>query len=149
MATTEPDANPVQGACLCGAVSVTLKDARPEVSVCHCDMCRRWGGGPFLGVSGRVSQPAGHEIAGADALTVYRSSDWAERAFCGRCGSHIYYRYFRGDHYSFTAGLFAGADGFPISEQIFIDEKPSYYSLAEDTETLTGAEVKAKYGIGG
>ena len=36
----------------------------------------------------------------------------------------------------------------PLAEEIFIDEKPGYYAFDAESEKLTGAEVKAKYGIG-
>ena len=140
----EGTASDVKGRCLCGAVTVMLSSAKPQVDVCHCTMCRRWSGGPFLGVSGER-----HQVGGEDALTVFRSSDWAERAFCARCGSNIYFRFVPGDHYSFTAGLFDGAGGFRMKEQIFIDEKPDYYGFAEETPKLTGKQVAEKYGIGG
>ncbi|MBV7257883.1 GFA family protein [Pacificimonas sp. WHA3] len=133
----------LNGNCLCGAVSITLQEVKAEVSVCHCDMCRRWGGSAFMGVSGGAFR-----VKGEDHVTVYTSSDWAERAFCKACGSNLYYRYVPGDHYSFQAGLFSDADALSMSEQIFIDEKPDYYSFADDTPKLTGAEVKAKYGVG-
>lgn len=40
------------GHCLCGGVRIELTDASPRVEICHCAMCRRWGGGPFMGISG-------------------------------------------------------------------------------------------------
>ena len=30
------------------------------------------------------------EFKGADNIAVYASSDWAERAFCKQCGTHLY-----------------------------------------------------------
>ncbi|WP_291972226.1 hypothetical protein [Candidatus Symbiopectobacterium sp.] len=40
-----------KGQCLCGAVTVEVPEACVhEVSVCHCNMCRQWGGGPLLAV---------------------------------------------------------------------------------------------------
>ena len=39
----------MQGSCLCGAVSLKT-NSKTEVEACHCGMCRRWGGGPFLAI---------------------------------------------------------------------------------------------------
>lgn len=133
----------VSGNCLCGAVTVTLEEPKSEVSACHCHMCQRWGGIALLGISG-----TSFTIGGKENISVYKSSDWAERAFCATCGSNLYFRYLPGDHYSFIAGLFEKLDGFRMSEQIFIDEKPAYYSFAENTPKLTGAETMEKYGVG-
>ena len=39
-----------KGSCLCGAVRFTAKNMSKEVGACHCSMCRKWGGGPFMEV---------------------------------------------------------------------------------------------------
>ena len=42
-------------------------------------------------------------------------------------------------------GLFENLEGVVFESQIFIDEKPDYYSFADQTETMTGAEVFAMF----
>lgn len=132
----DPVAEPLEGRCLCRAVTITLTGARPLVDICHCGMCRRWGGGPFGGVAGEA-----FAVAGEENVAVYRSSDWAERAFCARCGSNLWYRLLPADHHSFLAGLFDLPAGFTMWRQIFIDEKPGWYDFAQETPMMTGAEV--------
>lgn len=134
----------VSGQCLCGAVTVRITPPRAEVEVCHCGMCRRWGGGAHLGMP-MVKDP---EIEGEEHIVRYRSSEWAERAFCGKCGTHLYFHYIPGQAYGFTAGLFDDLAGFTMTEEIFIDEKPDYYGFEGDRERLTGPEVMAKFGVG-
>ena len=134
-------ARPIEGHCLCGAVRVRLTPPVPHVEACHCAMCRRWGGGAYLSLRG-VPDP---EIEGAGEIVRYASSDWAERGFCGKCGSHLFYFYKPKRSYSFAAGLFDGLEGFALDEEIFIDEKPAYYDFAGERERLTQAEVIAKY----
>ncbi|HCJ16022.1 MAG TPA: hypothetical protein DHV57_01240, partial [Hyphomonas sp.] len=75
----------------------------------------------------------------------YQSSDWAERAFCKTCGSHLYYHLKFHDHFALSAGLFQEADLSKLSQQIFIDEKAAYYDLANDTPMLTGEEAFAAF----
>ena len=135
------ETRPIEGHCLCGAVRVRMTPPVPHVEACHCTMCRRWGGGAYLSLRG-VPDP---EIEGAEQIVRYASSDWAERGFCGKCGTHLFYFYRPKQSYSFTAGLFDGADGFTLDEEIFIDEKPGYYDFAGERERLTAAEVIAKY----
>ncbi len=129
--------NTLIGQCLCGAVTVEATPKRPHVEACHCVMCRRWGGGAFLGVQ------CGQDVSftGEEHIARYASSDWAERGFCQQCGSNLFYRFMPADTYSLTAGLFAEDDGLTLGEQIFIDEKPCYYDFAQDTPKKTGAEV--------
>lgn len=134
----------LEGQCLCGAVTVRMTLPEPHVDACHCGMCRRWGGSALLSLR-MVADP---EIGGAEHITRYASSQWAERGFCRQCGTHLFFFYKPKASYSFTAGLFGGADGFAMTEEIFIDEKPAYYAFTGTRERLTGAEVKAKFGVG-
>ena len=66
-----------KGHCLCGSVKVNVKNLNQQTGACHCDMCRRWGGGPLMAVD------CGSEVTfeGDDQISVFDSSDWAERGF--------------------------------------------------------------------
>lgn len=140
---TTPQPTKRQGHCLCGAITITAKQAASHVDACHCRMCRRWGGGPFV----EIDCGTDVQIDGAERMTVYSSSEWAERAFCSACGSHLFYRLKDTGEHMVCAGLFDDAtdrDGaLTLRRQVFIDEKPAYYSFAGDSETLTGAELFA------
>ncbi|BCX53412.1 MULTISPECIES: GFA family protein [Comamonas] len=129
----------MQARCLCKAVLVTAPDTH-EVHVCHCSMCRRWGEGPAFTLHG------GTAVQTSGPVTRYASSPWAERAFCSSCGTHLFYRLLASNEHFLSAGLFQDAQGLTLAQQIYIDEKPDYYALANDTPTLTGAEVQALYG---
>jgi len=82
---------------------------------------------------------------GNDGISVFSSSDWAERGFCSKCGSHLFYRLKKEGHYAVPVGLFDDGEQWVFEQQIFIDEKPSFYSFANQTKNLTGAEVFAQY----
>jgi hypothetical protein len=105
-------------------------------------MCQRWTGGPLLAIE------CGSDISfeGEENVAVYDSSDWAERGFCSRCGSHLFYRLKPNDTYVVPAGLFDDSEDLVFQQQIFIDEKPAYYAFANRTKELTGAEVFALFG---
>jgi len=104
-------------------------------------MCRKWGGGPLFAVEceGAVS------FEGAEFISSFESSEWAERGFCKKCGTHLFYRLKQGEFYAIPMGLFDGKDEWKFAEQIFIDQKPAFYSFAEKTKNLTGAEVFAQF----
>lgn len=70
----------------------------------------------------------------------YRSSEWAERGFCPTCGTHLFYHLLPTDEYIVPAGLFQ-SESFQLASQIFIDEKPDFYELKNETPTLTGQQV--------
>ncbi|MBC2776380.1 GFA family protein [Parasphingopyxis marina] len=134
---TEETQPTIAGHCLCGAVTVRTAPPEPHVDACHCGMCRRWGGGAFLSLK-LVTDP---QIDGAGHIARYASSDWAERGFCRECGTHLFFFFKPSNGYSFTPGLFDDAEKFELVEEIFIDEKPAYYSFAGDAAKKTGAEV--------
>lgn len=88
----------------------------------------------------------GTAVQTSGPVTRYASSPWAERAFCSSCGTHLFYRLLANNEHFLSAGLFQDAQGLTLAQQIYIDEKPDYYALANDTPALTGAEVQALYG---
>lgn len=136
-----PTENTKTGSCLCGAVRVSVNTTSTGVGACHCSMCRKWAGGPLLAVE------CGGEVTfeGADNISTYGSSEWAERGFCGRCGSHLFYRLREAGTYAIPFGVFDDGGPWVFDHQIFIDEKPSCYAFANETKNLTGAEVFALY----
>ena len=73
------------GGCLCGAVKFEAEMEDLSFGACHCGMCRRWVGGPFLAKEAETVTVTD----GADELNAYRSSDWAERVSCASCGSRV------------------------------------------------------------
>lgn len=133
----------LKGRCLCGAVSFSVRTENRNVGACHCSMCRRWGGGPLLAVE------CGNDVRfdGIDSISIFNSSDWAERGFCSKCGTHLFYRLKREGRYAFPVGLFDGREEWIFAEQIFMDEKPPFYAFANKTKNLTGAEVFAQYPV--
>jgi hypothetical protein len=128
------------GKCLCGEIKIVAKSVDQNVHVCHCTMCRKWGGGPSMSVS------CGSDVSFSErkSIRVFSSSEWAERGFCSCCGSHIFYRLKENDEYILPVGIFDSDEGFVFDQQIFIDEKPDYYSFANKTKNLTGAMLYAQ-----
>jgi hypothetical protein len=143
MSETETRTETMTGSCLCGAVRFTAHDVPQELSACHCSMCRKWGGGPSFAVHGQGPVTID---AGADALVWYGSSDWAERGFCGTCGSNLFYRV-KGETpmWFIMAGTLDGFTDLAFTSEIFVDEKPGSYAFAGDRPTMTGAEVFALF----
>ena len=76
---------------------------------------------------------------------VIRSSEWAERGFCNKCGSVLFYHVIGNTEYQVSVGLFDDHSKFRMTMQVFIDDKPSYYDLANDTKTMTSEEAFAAY----
>jgi hypothetical protein len=130
-----------KGNCLCGSVEFhgEVADA-PEFGVCHCGMCQKWTGGPAFAIS-----MENVEFTKTGALVWYRSSDWAERGFCGLCGSSLLYR-LTGDPpvYIPYVGCLDLPAGLNLAEHIFVDSKPDYYDFTGNAPRLTGEEFLAR-----
>jgi hypothetical protein len=47
--------------------------------------------------------------------------------------------------YYIPVGIFDNSEGLVFEHQVFIDEKPEYYSFANETKNLTGAELFAQF----
>lgn len=60
-------------------------------SYCHCESCRRTHGAPFVAWTA-VPHEAFRLSRGSDAITEHASSPGVVRAFCGRCGTPLFYR---------------------------------------------------------
>ena len=79
MSGSAPLDRAVTGRCLCGAVAITVSAMYPEVDICHCAMCQRWGGAFYAGVKGEAADVAGEEaiLAAVQAKkTAVDACDW-------------------------------------------------------------------------
>ena len=130
------------GTCLCRAVTISFPLQKDTFDACHCGVCRKWSGGPALTVDGGSNVTFG----GQEFITTFSSSDWAERGFCKRCGTHLFYRLKQSGFHNFPMGLIENTNHLKFHTQIFIDMKPENYAFANKTEQMTQTEVFAKYG---
>lgn len=77
----------LRGQCHCGQISYEMPDQVDHHTLCHCTDCRRCAGAPA--VSWGMIDAADLRIDGEPKR--YRSSEHAERLFCGTCGTGLFY----------------------------------------------------------
>lgn len=129
----------MEGRCLCGEVTIRVSRHKPEVGACHCTLCRRWSGSAYFAF---VAEPRDVVVEGP--VRTFRSSSFAERAFCGTCGSHLWLRDDDGP-YELMPGLFDDADSFPLLSVVYADRQPAYLPLeVGEGRRLTAAEYEAE-----
>jgi hypothetical protein len=135
----------IAGRCLCGAVRVTVVgDHDPRVGACHCRMCQRWSGGVFLCFDAKAD---GVIVTGE--VRSFRSSPFAERAFCPVCGSHLWFRNLD-EHgrpqgnIELVPGLFDPARDWPLRSEIYVDRAFESARLAGDHPRATRAEYESR-----
>lgn len=112
-----------QGGCLCGAIRFEVRDgARPEHhALCHCRDCQRASGSPSTSWS--LFQRDDVTITGTPKG--YKSSEHAERQFCGTCGTGLFYLnqvIFPGQ-IDIQSATFDNPDAFPVQGQIQTAER--------------------------
>ena len=134
----------ITGRCLCGAVTITVAGAHePRAGACHCRMCQRWTGGLFL-----CFQADAATVTVTGEVTRYRSSAFAERAFCPRCGSHLWFNDVEDGgeplSYELMPGLFDAARRWPLRSEIYVDRAMACVQLAGDHRRKTRAEYEAE-----
>ena len=117
-----------KGQCLCGSVRFELTAEVTGASSCHCGQCRRQTGNYWA--SGMVPREHLHLLQD-DGLTWFASSDDAERGFCAKCGSVLFWRKAGEDHCSVSLGALDAPHDVAIERHIFVGDKGSYYEIAD------------------
>ena len=118
------------GGCLCGGVRFAVRGALRHVLACHCSQCRRWTGGYVMATRATAAEV---DFVASDTLAWYRSSGDAERGFCARCGSSLFWRRMTGDqkHLGIMAGALDPPTGVRLARHIFVADKSDFYDIAD------------------
>lgn len=127
------------GRCLCNKVQFSFKLKNKHFDACHCSMCRTWGGGPAL----TVESDGEIEFLGYEHVTLYDSSEWAQRGFCKHCGTNLFYK-LKDESTAFCnfhLGTIDNHENFEFTLQIYVDSKPSNYTFSNKTKMMTEQEV--------
>ena len=131
---------PMTGHCLCGAVTVRVAGPHdPRPGACHCRMCQRWSGGLFLCFNADADG-----VAVDGPIARHASSDFAERAFCSVCGSHLWMRDRTANTYDLMPGLFDEARDWPLRSEVYADRAMASVRLEGDHRRATRAEYENK-----
>ena len=117
------------GSCLCGGVKYRISGPLRPVVACHCTQCRKTSG-HYVAATQCEAKDMSLE---AETLTWFQSSEVAERGFCGRCGSNLFWRRFGNEHVSIFFVFVDGKTGLRMETQIHADSKGDYYDLPECT----------------
>ncbi|KAI0547183.1 Mss4-like protein [Xylaria curta] len=120
----------VTGGCLCQSLTYRIDfpenhDFKKNSLTCQCTQCRK-NTGSFFFPSQNVPTSAFRWTSPTDTLGRYHASPEAERGFCTKCGSFLYWRNIAADRIGVTVGtidplfLFGeGADGKQVPQEGF------------------------------
>lgn len=115
------------GGCLCGAVRFTARLTGTNFGVCHCQMCRKWTVSALLGITVPV---ANVQWQGVGHIAKRQSSPRGERAWCGDCGSSLWFRVLGTATLELPVGSFDDANGLTMTTENHVDQKPDSYAFA-------------------
>ena len=108
------------GGCQCGAVRYRMIVEPTGVNICHCRMCQKASGGPFMAFGGvRVSD----FVVTSGAIATFASSNIAERGFCAKCGTPLTYRGVGSDRVSVTLGSLDDPGAAEPRTQLCVESK--------------------------
>jgi hypothetical protein len=116
------------GGCLCGAVRFETTGTLRPVAYCHCGQCRKWHG--HIGAYTNAPNDQ-FKLVHDEGLSWFASSDFAQRGFCSKCGSSLFWRRNQGDSISIAAGSLDGRTGLESERHIYVPDKGDYYDITD------------------
>jgi len=144
MTTAETGLIGLTGGCQCGAVRYRL-EAAPGGNVCHCRMCQKASGGPFMAFGG---VPSSSFVVTRGSLSLFRSSDIAERGFCAACGTPLTYRALGGQRVGVTLGSLDDPNVVAPEEQFGTESSVSWLAAALAAPETSVSDWLKRKGIG-
>ena len=134
------------GGCQCGAVRYELAKPPMRASVCHCRMCQKASGQPFMAFA-FVRQEDLRWTRGIPS--VFKSSNMAQRGFCKDCGTPLTYQ-FHSEEIAVMTGSLDDPSAAPPTEQYGVESMIPWCATIGDlprirTEDDQGPQVAAKF----
>jgi len=131
----------VDGGCHCGKISYAAEVNPDKVVICHCTDCQTISGAPY-----RANVPALVEtfsMAGEPNIYVKVGSSGARiaTAFCGECGSPIYYRTNRRpDVIDLYAGTLSDPSALVPQCHVHAVEQLPWFEVLDDLPRYPGSQ---------
>jgi hypothetical protein len=125
MSENHSDAVRLTGGCQCGAVRYQLGATPTGPSICHCRMCQKAGGAPFMAFAG-VRRAQLRWTRGAPRI--FQSSNKAERGFCGDCGTPLTFSMKERDRISVTIASLDDPARVPPRDQLGIEARLPWFA---------------------
>lgn len=131
------DDSPIEGSCLCGEVSYTLKSELLFLYHCHCIECRKFSG---------ASNATNATVLGADLIIHDPNHKLTEytlisggRYFCSDCGSPIYSRADEGEILAIHCGSITNFPERELDANLWVSEKCPWTKIDESVKNFEKA----------
>ena len=123
------------GGCLCGKVRFATQGLLREVIFCHCSQCRRQSGLYFAATSVAANCLT---VEGADSITWFAASGFAQRGFCSTCGSLLFWKPNDAPRYAVLAGAFDRPEVLHPGYHICTEGRPEFYRIGDGLPQYPG-----------
>jgi hypothetical protein len=121
-----------EGGCLCGAIRYRATAAPVRGVICHCSMCRKHSGAPVLAF---VHFPLDVFTWVKGEPTRYRSSQYAERGFCPKCGSTLsMHEEVLQDRVQITLGSLDEPQRAKIDDHVWTKDRIAWFDVKDDLQ---------------
>ena len=125
------------GGCLCGAVRFQVTERPNMDAYCYCKMCQHWSGSVLT--SWACFKAKDFQYTKGE-IKFYKSSEFAERGFCPKCGSSLVQRDLKDDRVSVASGCFDQSEDFPPREHCGIESQVPWLKVDDDLPRKTTNE---------
>lgn len=113
------------GGCQCGAIRFAVSGVPAKISICHCRMCQKASGQPFMAFAS-VKRENLRWTRGTPSTFV--SSNIAERNFCSGCGTPLTYHRVASGSIAVTIGSLDAPEAVRPIEQFGLESELSWIS---------------------
>jgi hypothetical protein len=132
------------GGCQCGAVRYQLLAPPEHACICHCRMCQRASGQPFMAFAS-VRHKDLRWTRGRPSTFV--SSNIAERSFCSACGTPLTYYRVESGSIGVTIGSLDDPESVRPIEQFGIESELSWTSEVKALPAKRTEDWMRDYGV--
>jgi len=126
------------GSCFCGAIKFTTTLPSKWCAHCHCSMCRKTHGAGYVTWVGFESEQV-MVTRGEHQLHWFDSSPGAQRGFCQRCGSSLF---FRSEKWAGELHIALGCMDDPIDRQpqanVYFDQHVDWMPIDDKLKKVSG-----------
>ena len=126
------------GGCQCGAVRYALYAEPSDPHICHCRMCQKAFGSFFAPLTG---VPQEDFALTRGALSIFRSSDLAERGFCSACGTPLTFHYVDKPRIAVSIGSLDHPERVPPRMQYGVEGRMPWFPEVDLPSVTTEADM--------
>lgn len=138
----------ITGGCQCGAVRYALHEQPSDAHICHCRMCQKAFGSFFAPLTG-VPLTAFEVTRGK--VSIFKSSEQAERGFCRNCGTPLTFHYVGRPRIAVSIGSLDRPELIPPAHQYGTEGRLSWFGrlndLPGDTTEDDSPELEARIAL--